>query len=149
MTKRNSILASAGPSQNAAATEPHVADRGGQQSIEQWEREAGLAGPAAITTDENRTKKSGSAKNPATARSARTAADCSQKVSKTETALRLLRRKSGATLPELQETTGWQAHSVRGFLSATVKKKMGLNLSSEVGRQGIRRYRIITESDAG
>ena len=62
--------------------------------------------------------------------------------SKTEQALKLLRRKRGATIAELQATTGWQAHSVRGFLSATVKKKLGLKLSSERGSDQVRRYTV-------
>ena len=45
----------------------------------------------------------------------------------------------------LMEATGWQPHSVRGFLSATVKKKLGLSLVSETSKDGVRRYRI----DAG
>ena len=40
------------------------------------------------------------------------------------------------------EATGWQAHSVRGFLSAVVKKKLALNLVSETGKDGVRHYRI-------
>ena len=40
------------------------------------------------------------------------------------------------------EVTGWQAHSVRGFLSGTVKKKLGLPLVSDTGKDGVRRYRI-------
>lgn len=61
---------------------------------------------------------------------------------KTETALKALRRKRGASIAELQEMTGWQAHSVRGFLSGAVKKKLGLHVASEVGKDGVRRYRI-------
>jgi hypothetical protein len=62
--------------------------------------------------------------------------------SKNEQALKLLRRKRGATIVELQATTGWQAHSVRGFLSGTVKKKLGLKLSSERGSDQVRRYAV-------
>jgi hypothetical protein len=62
--------------------------------------------------------------------------------SKTEQALKLLRRKRGATIAELQAATGWQAHSVRGSLSGTVKKKLGLKLSSERGSDQVRRYTV-------
>jgi hypothetical protein len=42
------------------------------------------------------------------------------------------------------KSTGWQAHSVRGFLSGTVRKRLGLALISEAGDSG-RRYRIDDE----
>ena len=64
------------------------------------------------------------------------------KASKSDQALRLLRRKRGATLAELQELTGWQAHSVRGFLSGTVKKRLGLALATELASDGVRHYRV-------
>lgn len=60
---------------------------------------------------------------------------------KTATVLALLREPSGATLADLMQATGWQAHSVRGFLSATVRKKLGLPLIVEAGESG-RHYRI-------
>ena len=62
--------------------------------------------------------------------------------SKTEIVLRKLRAAKGATLPILMEATGWQAHSVRGFLSGTVRRKLGLTLVSEIGKDGARRYRV-------
>jgi hypothetical protein len=46
---------------------------------------------------------------------------------KADVVLKKLRLAKGATLHQLIEATGWQAHSVRGFLSGTVKKKLGLN----------------------
>lgn len=65
--------------------------------------------------------------------------------SKTDTVLRKLRLARGATIAQLAEATGWQLHSVRGFLSGTVRKKLGLRLVSETGKDGIRRYRIEDE----
>jgi Protein of unknown function (DUF3489) len=56
--------------------------------------------------------------------------------------LGLLRSKRGVTLEQLQEVGGWQAHSVRGFLSGTVKTRLGLTLVAETGTDGKRRYRI-------
>ena len=54
----------------------------------------------------------------------------------------LLTRKRGATIQEAIDITGWQAHSVRGFISGTLRKRLGLNILSEKDGQGIRRYRI-------
>ncbi|WP_457939405.1 DUF3489 domain-containing protein [Mesorhizobium sp. 10J20-29] len=67
--------------------------------------------------------------------------------SKTDLVLKKLRSAKGATIAQLTEVTAWQAHSVRGFLSATVKKKLGLNLVSEVGKVGVRRYRVTADAD--
>jgi hypothetical protein len=50
--------------------------------------------------------------------------------SKGEKILALIRRPKGATLTELAKLTGWQNHSIRGYLSGTVGKKMGLNVES-------------------
>ncbi len=54
----------------------------------------------------------------------------------------LLSRAKGATIAEAQKATGWQPHSVRGAISGSLKKKLGLPVTSEVvGRRG-RVYRI-------
>ena len=47
--------------------------------------------------------------------------------SKTAKILGLLKRQGGATAKDLQKATGWQPHSVRGFLSGIISKKMGLD----------------------
>jgi hypothetical protein len=61
---------------------------------------------------------------------------------KTAICLALLGRSGGATLTELQDATGWQAHSVQGFLSGIVKKRHGANLSARKPENGARRYHI-------
>lgn len=66
---------------------------------------------------------------------------------KSEIVLKKLRTANGATIAQLMQATGWQAHSVRGFLSGTVKKKLNLDLLSEVGKDGQRRYRIMPASE--
>jgi hypothetical protein len=62
--------------------------------------------------------------------------------SKTERVLELLKRGGGATLSELMKATGWQPHSVRGFISGTLGKKMGLTVESAKGEDGERTYSI-------
>jgi hypothetical protein len=51
----------------------------------------------------------------------------------------------GASLQQLRKATGWQAHSVRGFLSGTLKKKMGLRVTSTKPQDGERTYRIVSK----
>ena len=61
---------------------------------------------------------------------------------KQQICLDLLGRREGATIEDLEEVTGWQKHSVRGFLAGAVRKKLGLTLISEKPDAGPRRYRI-------
>ena len=62
--------------------------------------------------------------------------------SRAEAVLSLLRRAEGATIDQLMQSTGWQAHSIRGFLSGTIGKKMGLKLASRKPADGSRVYQI-------
>ncbi|WP_119461067.1 DUF3489 domain-containing protein [Rhodospirillaceae bacterium SYSU D60014] len=55
----------------------------------------------------------------------------------------LLRQKSGASLAEIVTATGWQPHSVRGAISGTLKKKLGLAVASETVAGRGRVYRIV------
>ncbi len=61
---------------------------------------------------------------------------------KKQIAIALLERPKGASIAEMQRAMGWQEHSVRGFLAATVKKMPGVTLLSEKPEDRPRRYRI-------
>mgnify|MGYP001596977806 CR=1 FL=1 len=54
----------------------------------------------------------------------------------------LLSRKDGATIADAVKATGWQAHSVRGAISGTLKKRLGLAVASETIEGRGRVYRI-------
>jgi len=69
-------------------------------------------------------------------------ADGSRQGSKTAKVLDLLQRAGGASLKELMKATGWQAHSVRGFLSGALGKKMGLTVTSTKAADEERRYSV-------
>jgi hypothetical protein len=77
------------------------------------------------------------------ARQATTAkADRVRQGSKTARVLELLKRSGGATLKHLVKATGWQPHSVRGFLSGNLGKKMGLKIESSKTNDGERVYKL-------
>jgi len=56
----------------------------------------------------------------------------------------MLQDRAGTTIAAIVAATGWQQHSVRGFLAGVVRKKLGLNLVSEPGESG-RVYRIVND----
>ena len=99
------------------------------------------------------TKKTKASKKPAKAKKATTpkkaAKGTKPKIaarsgSKAATVLNLMRRKEGATLAEIANATDWQNHSIRGFVSGHVIKKMGLKVESTKSEAGERTYRIVT-----
>jgi len=63
--------------------------------------------------------------------SAAKAAPPAPRVTKSTSLIALLKTKRGATLPEMMKATGWQQHSVRGFLAGVVRKKLKLKLNSQ------------------
>jgi Protein of unknown function (DUF3489) len=67
---------------------------------------------------------------------------------KQDRVLGLLRAPTGTTLAAITKATGWQPHSVRGFLAGTVKKKLGLKLLSQK-TGNIRTYHIVGTKPAG
>jgi hypothetical protein len=62
--------------------------------------------------------------------------------SKTEVIVDLMKQPGGTTLQAIMAATSWQAHSVRGFISGTVGKKMGLRVVSTRSKDGARRYSV-------
>ena len=66
-----------------------------------------------------------------------------QRSTKASQIVGLLGRPAGASIAEMMKSTGWQAHSVRGFMSGHLKK-LGRSVHSGLDEGGTRRYRIET-----
>ena len=64
-----------------------------------------------------------------------------EKITKAERITALLKAPPGASLRSIMALTGWQSHSVRGFISGQLKKRMGVEIQS-FKRNGERIYRI-------
>ena len=78
-------------------------------------------------------------------RTARTkeGASVPREFSKKAIVLEMLRRKEGATLAEIGKATNWQNHSIRGFISGAITKKMGLKVESTKQEGGERHYKVV------
>lgn len=74
-----------------------------------------------------------------------TPAEKAQSESKQDRLVSMLRSPTGATIATMMIVSGWQQHSVRGFLAGVVRKRLKLKLESETS-DGNRIYRVI---DAG
>lgn len=66
----------------------------------------------------------------------------SNQPTKQDRIITLLKRPKGATLAELGKMSNWQEHSIRGFMSGTLKKRLKLIVSSNKDDKGVRHYRI-------
>jgi hypothetical protein len=94
-----------------------------------------------VTTKARVAKRSAKA-TPLKAEPAAKAAGAKSGCTKTDKILDLLKRPGGVTLKELVKSTGWQPHSVRGFLSGTIGKKMGMPVESFKSSEGDRSYHL-------
>ncbi|WP_213539251.1 DUF3489 domain-containing protein [Nitrosospira sp. NRS527] len=56
--------------------------------------------------------------------------------------IELLHQPAGASLADLMQATGWQAHSVRGVISGVLRKRLGLAVICQANQDGKRIYRI-------
>lgn len=78
--------------------------------------------------------------------SARTVVTPRSQDSKQARLIASLRPAAGITIDQMMALTGWQAHTVRGTLSGVLRKKLGLNVTSERSASGERRYRIVASA---
>ena len=111
---------------NAAPQKPAVAPAKGKSGKKAGPAKKGAKAPKATKTAKAPKEKSSAARDG----------------SKTATVLALIQRAKGATLAEVMEATSWQAHSVRGFISGTLGKKMGLKVESTKREDGVRVYSL-------
>ena len=96
-----------------------------------WKRVQNLSAPEPARRDQaTKTPRTGNTKRP-----------IPPSPTKSEIVLALLRQPAGATLQAIMAATGWQAHSVRGFISGQLSKKMRLKIRS-FKRDGQRVYAI-------
>ena len=109
-----------------------------------WKAIQGLAAAAEPET----TQSAKSLKTPKKAKPATKAAPKKQaakasgdRVNKKAEVIAMMKRAKGATLAEIMETTGWQAHTVRGFVSI-LGSKGGQTIESSKDASGERRYKI-------
>lgn len=70
-----------------------------------------------------------------------------KRVNKQQVIIEMLKSKEGACLEEMMTATGWQKHSVRGVMAGSLKKKLGLNIQSEI-RGNTRIYFIVPQSES-
>jgi len=96
--------------------------------------------PKRAATSAKPAKKAKAAKKARPAKKPRPAA--SARSNKKAEGIAMMKRAKGATITEIVKATGWQKHTVRGFISGTLGKKMGLTVASEKGEDGERRYSI-------
>jgi hypothetical protein len=62
--------------------------------------------------------------------------------SKQATVIQMLQRPEGATIQQIMDSTGWQSHTIRGHFAGALKKKLGLNLTSDKTAGGERTYHV-------
>jgi hypothetical protein len=116
------------------------------KAIQKLDTPATPDGTAAETAPVASKAAKGAPKKAKPTKAARTKAGASvpREFSKKAIVLEMLRRKEGATLAEIAKATDWQFHSIRGFISGAITKKMGLKVESTKPEGGERHYRVVS-----
>ena len=104
--------------------------------VERVAEPGGDTGPVEAATEQQARPKQAAATRAYTAAPRKTRGD-----SKQAQLIAMLRRKQGATIAQIVEATGWQAHTVRGAFAGALRKRLGLSVSSDKV-DGVRVYRI-------
>ena len=93
-------------------------------------------------------RKAATAPKDAAAGDGEQAAPRTRENSKQAQVIAMLKRPEGATIQQICEATGWQAHTVRGTFAGAFKKKLGLTITSDQAEGGERVYRIAEAASA-
>ncbi len=137
-------MTNAEPTENTAV----VAEQGAPVASEKASSKKGTskkpAAPKAKKGASNKASKPAAKKEPkpASKKASKAKDGPARDGSKKQIVIDLLRRKDGATMAEITKATNWQNHSIRGFVSGTLMKKMELPVASFKNDQGERCYRI-------
>ena len=94
----------------------------------------------------SRTPKAKPKSRPKKSKSKKLQAPGTREGSKQAQLIAMLRHPKGATIAEIAEALSWQPHTVRGAIAGALKKKLGLDITSEKDDKRGRTYRI---ADAG
>ena len=108
-----------------------------------WKAVQSLAGATGAEPEPRKLAKGAKPSKPKTAKAAKSVAErgAGDRTNKKAEVIAMMKRAKGATLAEIMEATGWQAHTVRGFVSI-LGSKGGQTIESSKDASGERRYRI-------
>jgi uncharacterized protein DUF3489 len=101
------------------------------------------------TTKSKRVQNSPAKRHPEKGAATKPDLQAKRQMSKKDNVIALLRQPEGTTIKAMMKATGWQSHSVRGFLAGTLSKKLKLKLQSEkVGGERVYRLGRLTKGGA-
>ncbi|CUA90307.1 Protein of unknown function (DUF3489) [Chelatococcus sambhunathii] len=101
-----------------------------------------LEGPDTALTDANETPSADAPENTPRESDPAPKARTRREGTKQATLIAMLRAPEGATIAEIMTATGWQSHTVRGAMAGALKKKLGLEVTSEKIEGRGRVYRL-------